>query len=248
MRIATWNLQRPTSKARTARIRAMLKEIDADVWVLTETRSDLSPGPEYVGFTSAASDRAGHLTEVWTAIWSRLQTKHLPVSGDPARTAAVCVSAHGNTLPVFGTVLPWAGSRWRDLPSSGGVAFEAALQEQSADWRSLSADHGGLCVAGDFNQDLAQQHYYWSKVTRESLQRALSECGLHALTGGAEDPVRLATEGHRASIDHICLSGRWRKVRVQAWAPVDDAGTMSDHFGVYADVEPVEPQTGEGLQ
>ena len=48
MRIATWNLMRPTSAdgIRTKRVLDANRGVDADVWIFTETHQDFGPGPE----------------------------------------------------------------------------------------------------------------------------------------------------------------------------------------------------------
>jgi len=49
LRIATWNLERPEAldDPRVAIQRQQLQQIDADVWILTETHTDVAPGPAF---------------------------------------------------------------------------------------------------------------------------------------------------------------------------------------------------------
>ncbi len=48
MRIATWNLMRPGLDGdRLPALREQLREIDADMWILTETRDNICPGTNY---------------------------------------------------------------------------------------------------------------------------------------------------------------------------------------------------------
>ncbi len=57
---------------------------------------------------------------------------------DAQRTAAVHASPDkSKPFIVFGTVLPWIGSKWRDIPSEDGLAFKAAVDLQASDWCCL---------------------------------------------------------------------------------------------------------------
>src|SRR5664280_1921694 len=126
LKIATWNLARvlPKQAARIAKIVRWLDRVDADVWVLTETHNSVSPGPGYSAASTRYPDRPGEPGERWVTIWSRLPIEPLPPARDPARTVAALVQPpHGAPLVVYGTVLPWLGSPWRDFPADDGMAF-----------------------------------------------------------------------------------------------------------------------------
>lgn len=149
----------------------------------------------------------------------------------------------GRAILIVGTVLPWL-SDTRHSPLRGAEAFCARLGEQAAEWRALASAHpdAALCVAGDFNQDLAERHYYGSATGRTALRRALDDAELRCLTGGARDPL-LRYPG-QASVDHICVSTSLvadADVAVGSWPePPLSRGRLTDHFGVYADL-PVPP-------
>jgi hypothetical protein len=170
MKVATWNLARvlPKDTARTAKIVGWLDRIDADVWVLTETHDSVSPGPGYSAVSTGHPDRPGEPGERWATVWSRLPIEPLPPTRDPARSVAALVQPpHGAPLVVYGTVLPWLGSPWRDFPADNGLAFRAALAAQLADWIALVRQFPDrdLCVLGDLNQDLSRRDYYGSRRT-----------------------------------------------------------------------------------
>ena len=144
----------------------------------------------------------------------------------------------GAPLVVYASVLPWIGSRWRDLAFAEG-AFQAALSAQLDDWRRLRArfPEAALGVLGDLNQDLSAKHYYGSSANRRALAGALAAAGVTALTGDPTHPVR-AHNPERASIDHICVSdelARSSPKQLEVWppTPVPDR-RLSDHFGVAA--------------
>ncbi len=169
------------------------------------------------------------------SIWSRLSAEPVELTADLERVAAARILG---AVVVVGTVLPWLSDD-RDPKLRGESAFRARLAEQAADWKRLRAAPGGLCVAGDFNQDLLTAgHYYGSIGGRGALREALSTSGLECLTGGADDP--LAGTPDLACIDHICVGGlrASRQPRSTAWpAPGELPQNLTDHYGVFVDVE-----------
>ena len=243
-RFATWNLQRPTALQgeRRRRLSSWLGKVNADVWVLTETHSTVTPGEGFNVPATTSVDPIHEPGEAWATIWSRFPMCALPPSSDPTRAVAALIHPPGGRpIVVYGAVLPWVSSPWRDVPAAKGAAFAAALDVQSADWRALAAAHPDcdLVVAGDFNQDLAISHYYGSRVNHGALAAALARSGLTCLTAGVDDPVSLGGARSHATIDHLCVDAslaaraRWPRL---AWplGPGPDKA-LSDHFGVAVD-------------
>lgn len=209
MKIATWNVDRacPGNGARAGRIRRAIAEIEADVWVLTETHPDFTPGEGFAraAVSAGAPDREG--TECWVAIWVRrdLASKDLTLSGQPERSAASLLSGtNGSPVIVFGSVLPWRADV-RDSERRGGAAFAHAIEAQSADWDLLCKEHSDavFCLAGDFNQELNANGPVGTKRGREALVEAFGRRDLVCVTGGDLDP--LVARGWPASIDHIVI-------------------------------------------
>ncbi len=241
MRLATWNLERcrPGASAKAAQLLEWMGRIDADVWVLTETHRDFIPGTGYqlVAYSADAPDRDAGCGECWVAIWSRRPAAPVSLSANLERVAAARVGE----VVIVGTVLPWLSDN-RDPKLRGGAAFRARLTEQAVDWQRLRTFRGGLCVAGDFNQDLLLTgHYYGSAGGREALRVALSEAGLECLTGGADDP--LAGSPGLACIDHICVGGVRVCGRPRSWAwpaPGELTPKLTDHYGVWTELEDAE--------
>jgi hypothetical protein len=242
MRIATWNLDRcrPGSSARARRLSAMIGDVGADVWVLTEPYRGFSPGPAYdlIAHSADAPDRHAARGECWVAIWSRLPAQPVVLTTDLERVAAIRVGS----MVVIGTVLPWLSDD-RDPLLRGEAAFQARLADQAADWGRFPSSPGGVCLAGDFNQDLLPSgHSYGSSGGREALWATLTRLGLECLTGGVDDPL-VASPG-LACIDHICVGGLRPRGRPpsSAWPqPGTLRRGLTDHYGVWADVEPTEP-------
>ncbi len=159
------------------------------------------------------------------------------LQGDLERVAAARI---GDWIFV-GTVLPWLGDPRPPIPN-GTTPFLYRLAEQAPDWRRLHAIEGRrLCVAGDFNQDLLTNgHYYQAAAARQALHAALAAADLECITGDADDPLGGTPE--LACIDHICIGGlrTCGTPRSTAWpipGTLDD--NMTDHYGVWADLEEV---------
>lgn len=245
MRLANWNVARPvpSGQRRRASIVEQIEMVAADIWVLTETHDSVVPGSSFQGISTEGDDRPAEPGERWVTIWSRFPIEALPPTSDPVRTVAARVVPHRSApLVVYGTVLPWLGSAWRDVEAVDGKAFAAALDVQTADWCALreSFPDDDLVVAGDFNQDLADTRYYGSRANRAKLESALQRAGLVALTARGDDPIR-ALSAPSACIDHICISApsHWRSTGAHRWpdTPSPDR-RLSDHFGVVVTFEP----------
>lgn len=105
MRLATWNINRCRhNTARADRLQKRINQVNADVWVLTETHIDFSPGPDFhlLAHSDNAPDRSAERGECWVAIWSRLDGNSVQLTADRERVAAVKIGE----CVVVGTVLP----------------------------------------------------------------------------------------------------------------------------------------------
>lgn len=252
MRLATWNLARARPDGvRADRLCDHMRRVDADVWVLTETWRGLSPGAEYrlvgesTGGRDGKEDRSpADPEEIWVGIWSRLDgaATALPTIA-PRRTVAVRLASGQRPLVVYGTVLPWSSDA-AGPGTRGAEKFCLALQEQHRDWTRLLAEHPDtkLCVAGDFNQDLAERHYYGTKAGRAALRHALGASGLTCLTASTDDPVARPGPDEEglvwATVDHICVTPGLIPhggAHVCSWPERSELGPrLTDHLGVVA--------------
>ena len=236
MRLATWNLNRarPNATTRAKTLRKGMQHVNADVWVLTETHVEFSPGSDFhlLAYSADAPDRNAERGECWVAIWSRLGGHSIQLTADRERVAAAMIS----DCAVVGTVLPWLSDS-RDPKLSGGALFCSKLCEQAEDWRRLRTE-GAFCVAGDFNQDLLPEgRYYGSKRGRDALRKTLSSCDLDCLTGGDDDP--LSSAPGKANIDHICVYRMLsvKEPRSSSWPPIGQLNGITDHYCIYVDIE-----------
>jgi endonuclease/exonuclease/phosphatase family protein len=236
MKLATWNVALPVSSRRRAAIRSYTDREHADVWVLTETHDGFTPGCAFSHSSAAGRDGLHKVGHRWVTIWSQHPLEPLETS-DEQRTAAVRLRPERDQpFVVYGTVLPWLGSKWRGHPSAAGAAYRAALSVQARDWISMRRDYpqDEFFVIGDLNQDMVRPASYGSRANRSALEAALADAGLTVLTAGDGDPVR-RDSAPRACIDHICarVDSSWRAEPAVRWPDARAPERwLSDHFGV----------------
>jgi endonuclease/exonuclease/phosphatase family metal-dependent hydrolase len=240
MRIGTWNVEYARGLTHNARRQVRLQQADADIWILTETHDDLTPGEDWQAVSSdtrRGADPGGR----WVTIWTRLPLiKALDVT-DADRTAACLVEAPTGPLIVFGTVLPWHADRGEiptTPPSRNWQEQYRVIPDQAADWRRLQAafPQAALCVAGDLNMNLGGPQYYGTATGRTLLADAMAASGLKAAT--AFDCVPAGLLEH-PMIDHVLLPQAWMAAArvAHAWegtSPSD--GKLSDHSGAVVEV------------
>jgi hypothetical protein len=109
VRIATWNLERPSLRSwkRLPRQRTRMAEVDADIWILTETRASIAPGQGYHGLHCPPHPaRRPDADERWVSIWSRWPLRASGVPPDPRGAVSAVVESPDGELVIYGTVLP----------------------------------------------------------------------------------------------------------------------------------------------
>lgn len=244
MRIATWNVERPKPtgwKIPPAQLLRMA-EVDADIWVLTETHLTHAPSGEhrFSAFSPPHPERRP-VHERWTAIWSRWP---LTVVEDPPPhrrgTVAAVVEAPEGAVLIYGTVIAWANEPQHDdgTPARQWEVHLAEIERQGREWIRLREAYPDvpLIVAGDFNQDRDGSGWYGTKATRAALTSALVESGLECLT--EMDAVATGLLAAQHLVDHICVpAGMAQSASVLAWETVDRSGQrLSDHPTIAVDL------------
>ena len=257
MRIATWNLERPQNNTtkRSQLLGEKIKEINADIWVLTETHDAISPGAEYHPISSEPAPNPPVLHkegERRTTIWTCYPIKETIPTNTPDRTVCTDIDTSFGSLLIYGTIIPYHRS---GCPPYGTArqweAHYAAIATQGAEWQRLRRQFPshGFCMAGDYNQNRDGGRWYGTKWGRSLLTLALGESGLHYVTeedfianGTLPDNGSKGKDGKKLSqrsIDHISLSNKWAEqvVKVGAWPGTTESGyQMSDHSGVFVDL------------
>ena len=75
MRIATWNIERPKNDTSPSsqRVLAKLREVAADIWILTESHDAIVPDPDFHALSTPTvpaapihHDEGEHKTTIWT--------------------------------------------------------------------------------------------------------------------------------------------------------------------------------------
>lgn len=229
--IGTWNLDRSGIR-KTNRISGQLHkilELNADIWVLTESHSAVDL-PGYYSVSSNPDPGYHEKGESCATIWSRYPLTKLKVENP---VYSICAEMQpenmSRKLLVYGTIITY-----RDDGVNEGVApwerHRAAVRQQTAEWKRLREKYSDhlLCVAGDFNMNLDTGPYWYGlKEEKEYLIAALKNAGMYCATSldVRQPPFGLS----RASVDHICVSNELSgKFHMEAW----EDKKMSDHNGV----------------
>ena len=236
LRIATWNLERPKPNAHSKNSRRIekIREINADIWVLTETSSAIA----LAGYDSLASEsQPGYhsIGESFATIWSRWPVRRKLPTFDPFFNVCAEVESPAGPMIVFGTIITYANDKGPDGKARRWEEHRKSIGSHRADWLRLRQEFPNhlFCVAGDFNQSRDGSGWYEDAESVKILSAALDGSDLQCVT---EDDMRAnGTLKSRASIDHICLSKSLvsQGITVGVWeGTTDDGCQMSDHNGV----------------
>jgi len=229
--VATWNLKRPSRRpiGRTQRIHSALSAVPADIWILTETRTSLSPSLAFYPMHSKLHQDRRPDDERWVSIWSRWPATAL---AEDFWSATALIESPLGKLIVHGVVLPYMHE---PAPGKAPVwsRFMEELGHQRNRWVRTRMENPAipLIVAGDLNQTLGGSRRYGSPATRDELLQALSEADLKCLTAGDETTGQL--RGIHL-VDHICATSHLTQgSHYKLWGPnAADGSSMSDHIGV----------------
>lgn len=238
LRIATWNLERPKKNGNVknqSRLE-MLREIDADLWVLTETHSAITLDGYHCLATPAQPGYHAE-GESFAAIWSRWPIRRSIPTFDPHFAACAEINSPLGPLLVFGTIITYANDRGINGKSRRWEEHRKSIAAHAADWLRLRAEFPDhlICVAGDFNQSRDGSGWYEDAQSVANLSLALDQASLCCVT-------ELDMRAHglsRATIDHICLSHPLATAvqAVGAWeGKTKDGERMSDHNGIFVEI------------
>jgi hypothetical protein len=241
MRIATWNLERPKQNGHSKNLRRIekIREINADLWVLTETHSAIALD----GYACMASpSQPGYHAEgeSFAAIWSRWPIRRAVPTFDPYFAVCAEVDSPVGPMIVFGTIITYANDPGPNGKARRWEEHRKSIESHAADWRNLRDQFPNhlFCAAGDFNQSRDGSGWYEDAESLKKLSAALERSSLQCVT-----EIDMRAKGllkSRASIDHICLSQSLAKqvFSVGAWEGTSQDGfKMSDHNGVLIEVD-----------
>lgn len=235
MRILTWNLDHGSSNV-TAQ-QQLISSLDADVAILTEVPRSMSTRTD-TRVTSPADRIGKHGREAWVSInASRLEATGPPIPFERMAVAAR-TEVHGDSVIVYGSVLPWPGATTQASyllrPGETSAAlFSRILREQTDDVRQLREDHPGHTViwAGDFNVPVCGSYQGFGRACGELLIRELASLDLTAWNQHLEH-----LNQRNRTIDLICGPSDRPALRVERFEPRFAGMTLSDHAGYVVEI------------
>lgn len=241
MRIATWNLERP-DPADVARNQARLekiREIGADLWILTETQEVIDLSDTHHGASTVPSFRKPLPGEACASVWSRWPILRRLDTSDPSEAVCVEVAHPEGTLLVYGSIIAYAGYKGPDGKSRMWEEHYRYIEWHGRDWKRLRAEFPGhrMITGGDYNQNRDGARWYGTRKGRDLLTAAFVDAGLKCVT--EEDFVKSGKLLDRHTVDHLCLDETLaaRVVGVDAWERTRaDGMRLSDHSGIFVDV------------
>ncbi len=258
IRIATWNLERPKFNGwkKNPLILEKIREIDADIWILTETNAAIVPESkrdQLAGYVALASlpDTLHSLGEYsrgenCSTIWSRYGIKRSIKTFDPDTAVCAEIDTPLGLMLVYGTILTYHGDRGTKNNSKPWVEHDKEIIRHGDDWHQIQGQFQNtpLIVAGDFNQTRDGSRSYCSPEGIDLLDEQMGRNKLTCLTDedfGASGKLtvspRSKTGSYRHNIDHICVTeGRFEVQQVGAWDHFTASQDLTDHNGIFVDL------------
>lgn len=235
MRIATWNLERPKlgGVGKNQAVLAQMAQVDADIWVLTETSSAI----ELPGYAAALSPPVlgYHASgENYTTVLSRWPLLRVVPTWEPSLSVCAEVICPLGPCLIYGTIIPYANYRGADGNSKRWVEHRKSIEAHRREWMKLRREFPAhaMILAGDFNQSRDGSGWYEDAASVAQLTAALQDSDLACVT---QQNFRDTFGLPRATIDHVCVGG-WlagKPTQVSAWPGTTGTGTkLSDHNGV----------------
>lgn len=238
MKLATWNIERGgRSQAVRAAQEIVIRELAADVIVLTEPPASYKSSAGVVTSPLSHRDDKSSDPEAWVAIVGHSVE---PIAFDvPYERTAVAaqVSVGGVTVIVYGTVLPWLAvtSHAPELVQDGEssfAAFKRVLAEQANDVIELRRLYDmPVLWMGDFNQSVSGKNFGGSNDRRDLLNKTLESLGMIAWNGEAAHAM-----SGLCAVDLICAPKGCEVTEQGRIDPVQGKLTMSDHAGYWIEL------------
>ena len=227
IRVATWNVEWATPETKAGkRIQQIIKQIDADIFVLTEGCKELMPE----GFVLDGGTDWGYESEDKrrrkVLLWSRyplVESSQGELFQLPeGRFIAATVQHPVGDIRIYGVCIPWKDAHVRTgrkdrTPWEDHSTYLEGLQQL------IQQVDSPLVVAGDFNQRIP-------RVSQPlSVSEKLSQCmdGLQVCTALPLD---------KPLIDHIAVSNHFSFSNVEIIPDRDEHGKLSDHRGPIVDI------------
>ncbi|MBL0145407.1 MAG: endonuclease/exonuclease/phosphatase family protein [Chitinophagaceae bacterium] len=221
MKIATWNLERPTRNGqKSAAILEYLKKVNADILVLTETNEFINLGSEYeLCHTEIFSGSFYKQGDRQVSIFSKYPiVRHIPTFRSDTSLCLTVDTPYGELI-IYGTIIGNFGN--------GGDQFKLDLEKQLADFEAIGKAQN-FCIIGDLNISFSDNTYF-TKEGREKLRNSFEQLGM-----------KIMTQQITQNIDHIILAKEFianKKIVNGFWNDTGNKLTrMSDHKGVFLEL------------
>lgn len=218
MKIATWNIKRPTkTNNRIKKIIHSLQEVDPDILILTESNEAVHLGEAYNLFhTEILLEPFYKEGERRTSIYSRYLLIDHEITFRADTSICTRLKTPFGDLAVYGTVIGINGNRRKN--------FDEDLLKQLDDFERIAAN-GNFCIAGDLNMTFGD-NYYYTDDGRKKLNNSFNKCGLTNLTVNIPE-----------NIDHIVFNNEFikdKRIELSTW---NADKKLSDHMGVCVSIE-----------
>ncbi|MDX2239528.1 MAG: hypothetical protein NW224_02485 [Leptolyngbyaceae cyanobacterium bins.302] len=240
-RIATWNLERPKQNGWTKNQRRLdkIREINADVWVLTETHEVIDLKNSYESIPSTPIENYHKPGENLTTIWTRWTVLNRLQTFDPNFAVCAEIDSPLGAMMIYGTVIPYANDKGISGTAKRWEEQRRSIQQHHADWLRIQKQFPNhwMCIAGDFNQSRDKSGWYEDQQSVDLMTAALQDLSMVCVS---EEKFQGLS---RSTIDHICLSqdSNCHRLDVKAWEGTTPEGKkMSDHNGVWVDLGCIE--------
>ncbi|MCW3105716.1 MAG: endonuclease/exonuclease/phosphatase family protein [Segetibacter sp.] len=135
MKIATWNIARPSkSSNKVASIINQLREVNADILILTETIDSLQLGDDYKCFHSSPSlEPYFKEGERRVSIYSKYEVVDTLSTFNNKKSICISLATELGELAVYGTIMGTTGNRDKD--------FMTDVQAQINDFQQICQTH-----------------------------------------------------------------------------------------------------------
>ena len=214
MRIATWNVERLKHKRELEKIKNICNDLNADIFVLTETDEQIKLKHKNFFQTPQLPDKNYYkITENRVTIFTNYDAVKIYKTFD--KFTAICVELEtefGNLL-VYGTIIGISGNR--------NKSFKTDLMKQIEDFKILAEKN--ICVVGDYNLSFAD-NYYFTNFGRDTLLKNFAELEIEILTKNCAE-----------CIDHIAISKNFLADRKFNFGEWNLEKNLSDHKGILVD-------------
>jgi endonuclease/exonuclease/phosphatase family metal-dependent hydrolase len=228
-------VERPTLNGwkKNPRITEVIREIDADVWILTETNASIVPSSTrfpkagYVSLASIPTKALFHkLGESCTAIWSRYGIKQVIKTFEIDTAVCAEVDTPLGLMLIYGTILTYANDKGPNNKSRKWEEHRKTIADHKTDWTRIAAEFPShsMCVAGDLNISFAD-NYYSTETNRNDLLAIFKAFNMVNLTAEVKQ-----------NIDHIVVSQPLIKdctVSITTW---NEDKQLSDHIGICVEI------------